>query len=175
MTTPAPTYIPIKTSTCHSLTGTAKISYKIAIDTSSTFPSNTNNSVDISSVIYFQIIKNSNTGKFSEEWIAYNDAKSALPIGSFSSAPLRKLYRNKSLNTPGFLLATLINEGIVEKEPGKRLLCRFKSDEAFLVEMQKLAESESAVSAVANPGKSENLKSRKVRNSGTAKTSKSNS
>lgn len=174
MTTPVPTYIPIKTSTCPSLTGTTKISYKIAINSSSDFPTNKRNSVDISSVIYFQILKNSNTGKFSEEWIAYSDAKAALPIGSFSSAPLRALYRNKSLNTPGFLLAALMNEGIVEKEPGKRLLCRFKSDEAFLAEMQKLAESESAVSAIANAGKSENLKSRKARNSGTAKTSKSN-
>ncbi len=154
---------PIKTATCPSLTGTAKISYKIAIDTSSN---------DISSNLYFQILKNSNTGKFSEEWIAYNDAKSAFPIGPFSSAPLRKLYHNKSLNTPGFLLAALLNEDIVEREPGKQLLFRFKSDEAFQAEMQELAGSVSAVSAVANSGKSgnaENLKSRKV---GTAKTTK---
>ena len=115
---------PISTSTCPSLTNTSKISYKIA--------------TDLSSAIYFQIIKNSNVGKFSEEWIAYKDAKAALPIGSFSSAPLRKLYRNKSLNTPGFLLAALLNEGIVEREPGKVMLFRFKDDEKFLAEMQKL-------------------------------------
>ncbi len=115
---------PIKTATCPSLTGTTKISYKIAIDSSSN--------------LYFQILKNSNTGKFSEEWIAYNDAKSAFPIGPFSSAPLRKLYRNKSLNTPGFLLAAMLNEDIVEREPGKQLLFRFKSDETFLAEIERL-------------------------------------
>ena len=139
--TPPQDLTPISTSTCPSLTNTSKISYKIATDPSSN--------------IYFQIIKNSNVGKFSEEWIAYKDAKAALPIGSFSSAPLRKLYRNKSLNTPGFLLAALLNEGIVEREPGKRLMFRFKGDEEFLADMEKLAKaSESTVSAVANSGKS---------------------
>ncbi len=156
---------PIKTATCPSLTGTTKISYKIAIDTSPT---------DSSSNLYFQILKNSNTGKFSEEWIAYNDAKSALPIGPFSSAPLRALYRNKSLNTPGFLLAALLNEDIVEREPGKQLLFRFKSDKAFMAEMEELAGSVAGVSAVANsgkPGNAGNLKSRKTGASGSATTS----
>ncbi len=134
--------IPIKTATCPSLTGTTKISYKIAINSSFN--------------LYFQILKNSNTGKFSEEWIAYNDAKSAFPIGPFSSAPLRKLYRNKSLNTPGFLLAALLNEDIVEREAGKAMLFRFQSDEVFLESMQGLtdAKSVSGVSAVEKSGKS---------------------
>lgn len=124
---------PISTSTCPSLTNTSKISYKIATNPSSN--------------IYFQIIKNSNNGKFSEEWIAYKDAKSALPIGSFSSAPFRKLYRNKSLNTPGFLLAALLNEGIVERELGKVMLFRFRSDEEFLAEIEKLTEKIDATDA----------------------------
>lgn len=132
MTTPkqpsplAPT--PISTSTCPSLTNTSKISYMVATDPFGN--------------LYFQIINNSATGKFSGEWIAYNDIKSALPIGTFSSVPLRTLYRNKSLNTPGFLLAALLNEGVVEKEAGKRLLYRACPDDAFLAEMQELIDAE---------------------------------
>lgn len=125
---------PIKTSTCPSITGNTKISYKIAIDSSSN-----------ARKLYFQIIKNSATGKFSEEWIAYSDVKSALPIGPFSSVPLRTLYQNKSLNTPGFLLAALLNEGVVEKEQGKRLLFRTCPDDAFLADVQKLIDAGSDI------------------------------
>jgi hypothetical protein len=134
---PLPDPIPIKTATGPSLTGTSKISYKVAIDSTSQI--NNASKTNHSSILYFQILKNSNTGKFSEEWIAYNDAKSAFPIGPFSSAPLRKLYRHKPLNTSGFLLAALLNEDIVEREPGKQLLFRFKSDKEFLAEMERLA------------------------------------
>lgn len=141
---PPPTLIPIKTSTCPSLTDTSKISYKIASDTSS--------------AIHLQILKNSNTGKFSEEWIAYSDAKAALPIGSFSSAPLRNLYRNKSLNTPGFLLAVMLHEGVVEREPGKRMLFRFKSDEAFLADIQELVAAKIDVSDATQSAKSSSRK-----------------
>ena len=52
------------------------------------------------------------------------------------------LYKNKSLNSPGFLLAALLNEGVVEKEAGKRLLFRTCPDDAFLAEMQELMDAE---------------------------------
>ena len=174
-----PALRPIKTSTCPSLTNTSKISYKIATDSSGN--------------IHFQIIKNSESGHFSEEWIAYSDAKTAFPIGSFSSVTLRALYKNKSLNTPGFLLAALLNEGVVEKEPGKRLLFRTCPDDAFLAEMQKLidagtdihdatddvtssggaAKPVSGVSAVENSHTSAKKTTRVTSRKGTTKTAKS--
>jgi hypothetical protein len=176
---------PIKTSICPSLTNTSKISYKIATDTTSKTQDSSN--------LYFQIIKNSATGKFSEEWIAYNDVKSTLPIGTFPSVPLRTLYRNKSLNTPGFLLAALLNEGVVEKEAGKRLLYRTCPDDAFLAEMQQLidaeidvadavgsdkatgepAKSDSAVSAVAKSHTTTKKTVRSKPQKGALKTAKS--
>ena len=124
----------LKTASCPSLTGTSELSYYIAIDAEE--------------VIQFKVTSNSQSGHFSEEWIAYNDAKEAFPIGPFSSVPLRTLYKNKSLNTPGFLLAALLNEGVVEKEPGKRLLFRTCPDDAFLAEMQKLIDAGSDLSDV---------------------------
>lgn len=174
-----PALQPIKTATCPSLTGTSKISYKIATDSSRN--------------IHFQIIKNSQSGHFSEEWIAYSDAKADFPIGPFSSVPLRSLYQNKSLNTPGFLLAALLNEGVVEKEPGKRLLFRTCPDDAFLAEMQKLidagsdlsdvtdgvtssgraAKSVSGVSAVVNSHTSPKNASRGTARKGSTKAAKS--
>ena len=152
-----PTLHPLKTAICPSLTGTSKISYKIATDTSGN--------------IHFQIIKNSATGHFSEEWIAYNDAKATLPIGPFSSVPLRTLYQNKSLNTPGFLLAALLNEGAVEKEAGKRLLFRACSDDAFLADVQKLMDAEIDTTDAADGVTSSGSNSKSV--SGVSTTPKS--
>lgn len=122
-----PTLRVIQAASCPTLTGTSKLSYQIA--------------VDAKEELHLKITSNTGSGHFSDEWVAYNDAKSAFPLGPTSSIPLRKLFKNRSLNTSGFLLAVLLNLGIVEPAPGKRMRYQTCSDDDFLKSMQILIKS----------------------------------
>lgn len=117
----------LKSASCPTLTGTSELSYHIA--------------VNAEEVLYLKLSSNTGSGHFSDEWIAYNDAKSAFPLGPTSSIPLRKLFKNKSLNSSGFLLAILLNLGIVEPVPGKLRRYQTCPDEAFLKLMDILIQS----------------------------------
>ncbi|MBR9890002.1 MAG: hypothetical protein GYB20_20160 [Oceanospirillales bacterium] len=117
----------IKSASCPTLTGTSELSYHIA--------------VDAEKALYLKLSSNTGNGHFSNEYIAYNDAKSAFPLGPTSSIPLRKLFKNKSLNSSGFLLAILLNLGIAEPFPGKLRRYQTCSDEAFLKSIDILIQS----------------------------------
>ncbi|WP_020683941.1 hypothetical protein [Marinobacterium rhizophilum] len=117
----------LKTSTCPTLTGSSELSYCIGIDEEDT--------------IQFRITNNTGAGQFSKEWIAYKDVKACLPQGSITSVPLRQLFRGKSLNTSGFLLAALLAEHLVAPMTGKRNLYSLCCDNDFRKEMAALDKS----------------------------------
>ena len=108
----------IKSASCPTLRGTSELSYLVAVDAKED--------------LFLKLSSNTNRGHFSEEWIAYKDAKQALPLFDFSSIPLRKLFKNKSLNSSGFLLATLLNLGIVEPALGQEGRFQTCDDSDFL-------------------------------------------
>ena len=89
------------------------------------------------SEIHFRISGNTGGGMFGDEWVAWGLIQPALegdkPI---TSRTLRPLFRGKSANTPGFLLAVLKAEGLVKVLEGFR---HTRADpKAFHAAMDKL-------------------------------------
>jgi hypothetical protein len=118
----------IKKSTSKNLQGTATLTYHIGLDNTS--------------ALYWKIHANSGNGMFSSEWVAFNDIQQTLdkwpkdsPIVSMALYPL---FNGKSVNTPSFLLATLVKEGILEVVPGKKRHYQLGDAKPFLAEMDKL-------------------------------------
>jgi len=93
----------LKISTCPSLSGQSTLTYHIGGNTKS--------------AILFRITGNTGAGVFGNEWIALSDIQQvfdAVPPGKLiRSALLVPLFNTKSINTPAFLLAALIGEGLV--------------------------------------------------------------
>ncbi|WP_051692819.1 hypothetical protein [Marinobacterium lacunae] len=108
----------LKIASCPTLTGTSELSYYIGRDEEDE--------------ISFLIANNSGGGYFNKEWIAYKSVKQALLGQRISSIPLRQLFKGKSLNTSGFLLAVLVAEGLVTRVPGKKTQYQLCTEEPFL-------------------------------------------
>ena len=92
----------IKTATCKSSSGQSTLTYNIGKDQSG---------------IHFRIYGNTGSGFFSKEWISLADIQEAISKSSkpFTSAVLQPLFHGKSINTPAFMLAVLLNEGLVKR------------------------------------------------------------
>lgn len=93
----------LKTATCPTLTGKAKLTYHVG------------SAAD--GAIHFRLHANTGGGFFNDEWVAFSAIQAVLdkspsgkPITSFTLFPL---FRGKSANTPAFLLAALKQEGLV--------------------------------------------------------------
>ena len=100
----------VKTGTCNTLTKKSKLTYQIG-----TLPDGE---------VYFRIQKNSGNGFFSREWIALADIRKVLgkvpagkPVTAFVLDPL---FKGRSVNTPGFLLAVLVHEKLLIPMKGKK-------------------------------------------------------
>jgi len=127
----------IKKGTCKTLQGTATLTYHIGLDDTG--------------ALCWKIATSTGNGMFSTEYVAFNDIQKVLadwptdlPITSFT---LKSLYANRSVNTPGFLLATLVNEGILQQVPDKKRHYQLADAKPFLAEMDKLKAAHS------HPGK----------------------
>lgn len=97
----------IKIATCPSSSGKANLTYHMGCNEDKE--------------VYVRIVANTGGGYLSAEWVKLADIISALetaklPITSF---PLIKLFKGKSTNTPGFMLAVLKHEGLVKPLEGK--------------------------------------------------------
>jgi hypothetical protein len=118
----------IKKSTCKTLQGTATLTYHIGLDDTG--------------AILWKIAASTGNGMFSTQYCAFTDIQKALadcpadlPITSFS---LKSLYANRSVNTPGFLLATLVNEGILQQVPDKKRHYQLGDAKPFLASIEEL-------------------------------------
>ena len=118
----------IKKATCKTLQGTATLTYHIGLDDTG--------------AISWKIHSSTGNGMFCAQWVAFADIQQALdswpkdsPIVSFALYPL---FTGKSVNTPSFLLATLVNEGILQQVPSKKRHYQLGDAKAFLAEMDKL-------------------------------------
>jgi hypothetical protein len=72
---------------------------------------------------YVRIWVNSSNGFFSNEWIPLSATIELLEKqagSSFTSFVFESLFKGKSVNTPGFLVAALLNEGVLSLEEGKK-------------------------------------------------------
>lgn len=97
----------LKTGKCTSNSGKSKLTYQIG----------SANGTDI----HVRVTGNTGSGFFSNEWIRLSDIESICVKGKpITSHQLFSLYRGKSINTPAFLLAALVSEGLLQKGTKQR-------------------------------------------------------
>jgi hypothetical protein len=125
----------LKTASCKSTSGKSTLTYQIG-----TLPDST---------VHLRISKNTGAGFFNDEWIALKDIENALADGPqgqpLTSFLLQPLFRGRSSNSPGFMMAALMNERILRVLKGKKRGHEFLDPEGFTARMDKL------VSAKAKP------------------------
>ncbi len=121
----------LKTDSCNTLSGSAKITYNIGCTTNSK--------------IYFRIANNTGGGFYSFEWVAWDDIQKSLkqcpkdvPITSLFLYPL---FKGKSVNTPSFLLAALKHLKLVQPLKDKKRNHELLDFKPFIAEMNKLIKS----------------------------------
>lgn len=106
-TNESPTKIkPLRTATCPTLSGKSTLTYELGTDSSKG--------------LHFRVKANDGGGFFSSEWIAWSHIETAIGKAEpVTSICLRPLFKGKSVNTSGFLLAVLVAEGILVALPKK--------------------------------------------------------
>jgi hypothetical protein len=81
--------------------------------------------VDPDDHAYLRVNGNTGGGFFSKEWVSLDHIKAVLdgiPAGGHPVATLDlfPLFKNRSVNTPGYLLAVLLNEGLLSPLADKK-------------------------------------------------------
>ena len=127
----------LSTGTCDTLTGSSRLTYHIGVSPDSE--------------IYIRVHSNSGGGFHSQEWISLQDILTALrkrPEGKpITSILLMPLYRGRSANTPGFLLAVLLHEKLIRSLQGKLRRHELADPSAFKAKVDKLLAPGSKASA----------------------------
>jgi hypothetical protein len=118
----------LKEGTCPTSSGKSNLGYQIGVDDSG--------------VIQLRVSSNDGGGFFSNEWIAFADIQAAIEAWpqdqGISSTTYRKILRGKSANTPGFLIAVLVAERLVESMPGKSRVHQACDPSTFLDSVKAL-------------------------------------
>ena len=126
--TPKPSITTIKKATCSTLSGKSTLTYRLGIDKTST--------------LHWQVLSNSGSGYFSDEWLKFEDIQKSLKDWAkdfpITSLALRSLFTGRSSNSPGFLLATLVNEGILEPVSDKQRHYQLVDPKPFLDAVEEL-------------------------------------
>jgi hypothetical protein len=132
----------LKEGTCPTSSGKSTLSYNIGIDETG--------------AIHLKVAGNDGGGFFSNEWISYHDIQTALtdwPADQgITSMTFRKIFRGKSANTPGFLIAVLVAEGLLEPEPGKSRVHQACDPSTFLDSVKALQGGATATGKKRAPG-----------------------
>lgn len=120
----------VKVGTCTNVSGKHKLTYHIACNTEQ--------------VIHFRIYDNSGGGSFSGEWISLKTMQDAIEVGPkpTTSFALFPLFTGKSINTPAFLLAALMNEGLMEVHAENQRCYATANPDAFMADIKQLMDSD---------------------------------
>lgn len=104
----------LKISNCASLSGRSILTYHIGCDEKETDPSG----------IFFRIYENSGKGLFSDDWVSIQQIRETFGMGSpeaiITSTLMNSIFGGKSVNTAGFLIAVLKEEGVISVAEDKR-------------------------------------------------------
>ena len=109
------------TTKCQTVTGKSTLTYHVGVDPDDN--------------LYIRVNHNTGGGYFSREWLELNHITSILaevmghPITSIDLFPL---FKGKSVNTPGYLLAVLIQEGLLTSVEDKKRKYQFVGTDKFL-------------------------------------------
>ena len=122
----------LKVGSCSSRSGKSMLTYHIGCTPEST--------------VHFRVYANSGNGFFSKEWLSLKTILELLPKGgqTFTAFDLQPLLRGKSVNTPEFLLAVLVEEGLVKAAEKKRSY-ELAEPSPFMDKIKLLIESKTAL------------------------------
>jgi hypothetical protein len=96
----------LRRSSCRTLSGKSTLHYEIGLDAKQT--------------LLIRVTTCTGGGFFSKEWVSLSAIRSALQKSKAVTAILLfPLFKGKSVNTPGYLLAVLRAEKLIEALPGK--------------------------------------------------------
>ena len=96
----------LRKGSCPSLSDTGVLDYEIGSDDAKE--------------TYFRVVANNAGGIFSSEWVPWTDIFAVCHnCDPLTSIRLRALFRGKSVNTAGFLMAALKDAGLIERKEGR--------------------------------------------------------
>lgn len=93
--------------------------------------------------IFFRVYENSGGGYFSTEWVSLQAIQQAIEQGRkpTTSFALYGLFNGKSVNTPAFLLAALLKEGLVQIHEENQRSYAATNPDPFITEISQLLAS----------------------------------
>ena len=131
----------IKTGNCPSRSGKSKLTYLIGSDADSE--------------IHFRIHGNTGNGFFNNDWIPLKTILELLGKsgGAFTSYALHPLLKGKSNNTPAFLIAALLEEGIIHRSLTEKRCYELGDVSVFMAKIKPLMESKIVIEKDSKPTK----------------------
>lgn len=122
----------LKVATCPSLSGKSTLTYHVGCNTDN--------------AIHFRVVANTGTGFFNKDWtpqVTLEQLMRKVPAGKhITSDTFRPVCKGKSVNTAGFLLAALQNEGLIQHAKDNPRCYQRVEPNAFATEMRALIEGD---------------------------------
>ena len=117
----------LQTTKCQTVSNKSTLNYQIGVDDKNE--------------VYIRVNGNTGGGYFSNEWVSLDNITSILGDVSgehITSINLIPLFKGKSVNTPGYLLAVLLKEGLLAPfEEGKKRQYVLSGADKFLAKVAK--------------------------------------
>lgn len=130
----------LKVNSCPSLSGKSELTYHIGCTAEG--------------AIQFRIYANSANGYFNQEWVEVDRIREVLKDSpGITSFTLQSVFKGKSQNNGGFLLAALKQEGLVAVSEVNERQYQMADAALFMEEVKALMESSVSVEADALPKK----------------------
>ena len=131
----------LKTGNCSSRSGKSKLTYLIGADSASE--------------IHFRINGNTGNGFFNNDWIPLETILELLGKsgGAFTSYALHPLLKGKSNNTPAFLIASLLEEGIIHRSVSEKRCYELSDVSVFMAKIKPLMEAKTVIEKESKPTK----------------------
>ena len=135
------TILTFKTGNCSSRSGKSKLTYLIGADSDSE--------------IHFRIHGNTGNGFFNNDWIPLKTILELLGKsgGAFTSYALHPLLNGKSNNTPAFLIASLLEEGIIHRSVSEKRCYELSDVSVFMAKIKPLLEAKTVIEIESKPTK----------------------
>ena len=131
----------LKTGNCPSRSGKSKLTYLIG--------------ADADSEIHFRIHGNTGNGFFNNDWVPLETILELLGKsgGAFTSYALHPLLKGKSNNTPAFLIASLLEEGIIHRSVSEKRCYELSDVSVFMAKIKPLLEAKTVIEKESKPTK----------------------
>lgn len=135
------TILTLKTGNCSSRSGKSKLTYLIGADSASE--------------IHFRINGNTGNGFFNNDWVPLKTILELLGKsgGAFTSYALHPLLKGKSNNTPAFLIASLLEEGIIHRSVSEKRCYELSDVSVFMAKIKPLLEAKTVIEKESKPTK----------------------